>query len=99
MLAECSRDAAELRRRDVQERIGALQLTIASGETLRLGASAGIAVYPHDGATYDALLARADRRMYRDKTRRSLREPPRVQGETRPGPAAAASPASPGLSL
>ena len=48
----------------------------APGQRIRLGASAGAAVFPHDGATYEALLADADRRMYRDKsTRRSAGEP------------------------
>ena len=41
-----------------------------AGKRLRLGASAGAAVFPHDGATYEALLADADHRMYRDKAAR-----------------------------
>ena len=37
---------------------------------LALGISVGAAVFPHDGETYEALLATADSRMYRDKARR-----------------------------
>jgi predicted signal transduction protein with EAL and GGDEF domain len=38
--------------------------------------SIGAAIFPHDGDTYEALLATADSRMYRDKTRRKR---PRLQ--------------------
>ena len=44
-----------------------------AGKRVRLGASAGAAVFPDDGATYEALLADADRRMYRDKAVRGGR--------------------------
>jgi hypothetical protein len=33
----------------------------------------GAAIYPQDGDSYEALLATADSRMYRDKTRRKQR--------------------------
>jgi GGDEF domain-containing protein len=32
-----------------------------------LSISAGAAVFPHDGATHEVLMAKADRRMYRNK--------------------------------
>ena len=35
-----------------------------------LAISVGAAVFPHDGDSYETLLATADSRMYRDKTRR-----------------------------
>jgi predicted signal transduction protein with EAL and GGDEF domain len=69
-VAEASREAAEAKRRELQERIGAIEIEIRPGKTLRLGASAGASVFPHDGATYEALLADADHRMYRDKAAR-----------------------------
>jgi hypothetical protein len=37
---------------------------------LILAVSAGAAVFPHDGTTYETLLAEADHRMYRDKAAR-----------------------------
>ena len=38
-----------------------------AGERRPLSISAGAAVYPHDGDSYESLLAVADSRMYRDK--------------------------------
>ena len=40
------------------------------GTVLPLAISAGAAVFPYDGESYETLLATADSRMYRDKTRR-----------------------------
>ena len=37
---------------------------------LPLAISVGVAVFPHDDDSYETLLATADSRMYRDKTRR-----------------------------
>lgn len=70
VLSECSRELAESRRRELQERIAAIELEVRPGKTINLGASVGAAVYPHDGTNYEALLADADHRMYRDKTHR-----------------------------
>ena len=71
LLDNCSRKAAEARRRELQQRIGEVELRIGRDQALRLGVSAGVAVYPEDGVTWDELIAVADRRMYRDKTRRA----------------------------
>ena len=70
VLSDCSRDAADAKRRELQARIGEIQLEVRSGKRIRLGASAGAAVFPHDGANYESLLADADHRMYRDKASR-----------------------------
>ncbi|MBM3771261.1 MAG: diguanylate cyclase [Acidimicrobiia bacterium] len=40
------------------------------GVVVQIGVSIGAAVFPHDGDTYEAMLATADSRMYRDKTQR-----------------------------
>src|SRR3989440_13060149 len=40
------------------------------GRMLPLAISVGAAIFPHDGNTYETLLATADSRMYRDKTKR-----------------------------
>ena len=45
-------------------------LEVEAGRLLPLSISAGMAVYPEDGDTYEALLAKADRRMYVDKNSR-----------------------------
>ena len=49
---------------------GSLLLEVRPGRTLALGLSVGGAVFPQDGDTYEALLAAADGRMYRDKADR-----------------------------
>jgi len=83
VLADCSRDAAEAKRRELQARISEIQLDVRAGRRLHLAASAGAAVFPHDGTTYEMLLADADHRMYRDKaTRRG-----HVPTPPTPGPA------------
>jgi len=70
VISDCSRDAAEVKRRELQTHISEIQIEVRAGRTIRLGASAGAAVFPHDGANYESLLADADHRMYRDKATR-----------------------------
>jgi diguanylate cyclase (GGDEF)-like protein/putative nucleotidyltransferase with HDIG domain len=70
VLAECTHEAIEAKRHELQERVGQIQIEVRAGKTLRLAASAGAAVFPHDGTSYEALLAEADHRMYRDKAAR-----------------------------
>jgi hypothetical protein len=75
---------------------------VRAGKRLRLGASAGAAVFPSDGPTYEALLAAADHLMYRDKAARrgQTPTPPRastsdyIAPELFPGPLSA-GPADP----
>jgi diguanylate cyclase (GGDEF)-like protein/putative nucleotidyltransferase with HDIG domain len=83
VLTDCSREMAEAKRRELQHRVGEIQLDVRAGRRLRLGASAGAAVFPHDGTTYEALLADADHRMYRDKAarRRELSVPDAARPE------------------
>jgi diguanylate cyclase (GGDEF)-like protein/putative nucleotidyltransferase with HDIG domain len=82
VLADCSREQAELKRRELQERVAGIQLDLPADTKLRLGVSAGAAVFPHDGSTYEALLAEADHLMYRDKAARrrhlTIAEPARA---------------------
>jgi diguanylate cyclase (GGDEF)-like protein len=70
VLADCSRDAAEAKRRELQQRVSEINFEVRPGKRLSLAASAGASVFPHDGTTYEALLADADHRMYRDKSAR-----------------------------
>ena len=70
VLADCSREAAELKRRELQARIAEIEVDVRAGRRLRLGVSAGAAVFPQDGKTYEELLAGADHLMYRDKAAR-----------------------------
>ena len=75
VLADCSREAADAKRRELQARIAEIQLDVRAGKRLRLGVSAGAAVFPHDGSTYEELLADADHLMYRDKAARRAHGP------------------------
>jgi diguanylate cyclase (GGDEF)-like protein len=70
VLSGCSADEAERKRLELQQAIDELIFEARAGKRLQLGISIGAAVFPHDGNTYETLLATADSRMYRDKTRR-----------------------------
>jgi len=67
LLSSCSRPEAEERRRLLQEAVAGISLQAEDGRQVALRVSAGASVFPADGETYERLLARADRRMYRNK--------------------------------
>jgi diguanylate cyclase (GGDEF)-like protein/putative nucleotidyltransferase with HDIG domain len=75
VLGDCTREVAEAKRRELQSKVAEIQLEVRAGKRLRLGASAGAAVFPEDGRTYEQLLAAADHLMYRDKAIRRGRIP------------------------
>jgi diguanylate cyclase (GGDEF)-like protein len=70
VLADCTREGAEAKRRELQQRVSEIEIEARPGKRLRLAASAGAAVFPYDGSSYETLLADADQRMYRDKAAR-----------------------------
>jgi diguanylate cyclase (GGDEF)-like protein/putative nucleotidyltransferase with HDIG domain len=70
VLSGCGADEAERKRVELQQAIDEVIFEARAGKRLQLGISIGAAVFPHDGNTYETLLATADSRMYRDKTRR-----------------------------
>ncbi len=70
VLVGCGRDEAEHKALELQAAIDALQFEFRPGKRLPVAVSVGTAVFPHDGDTYESLLAQADNRMYRDKGRR-----------------------------
>jgi diguanylate cyclase (GGDEF)-like protein len=69
LLGDCPPDFVEEKRQELQRLIEEIGVK-ADGLVVPAGASAGAAVYPQDGRTYDALIATADRRMYSDKALR-----------------------------
>jgi diguanylate cyclase (GGDEF)-like protein len=69
VLGDCPPDAAELKRQELQRHIEDIDVLV-DGKPVPVGASAGVAVFAHDGRTHDVLLATADRRMYSDKALR-----------------------------
>jgi diguanylate cyclase (GGDEF)-like protein/putative nucleotidyltransferase with HDIG domain len=70
VLSGCGGEEAERKRLELQRAVDGLQFEARPGKMLPLAISVGAAVFPHDGDSYETLLATADGRMYRDKTRR-----------------------------
>jgi diguanylate cyclase (GGDEF)-like protein len=70
VLSGCGGEEAERKRLDLQRAVDSLQFEARPGKMLPLAISVGAAVFPYDGDSYETLLATADSRMYRDKTRR-----------------------------
>ncbi len=70
VLSGCDAVEAELKRVELQTAIDEVVFEVRPGRRLQLGISIGAAIFPHDGDTYETLLATADSRMYRDKTDR-----------------------------
>ncbi|HVH26422.1 MAG TPA: HD domain-containing phosphohydrolase [Vicinamibacterales bacterium] len=70
VLSGCGGEEAERKRGELQHAVDTLSFEPRAGKILPLAISIGAAIFPHDGDTYEALLATADSRMYRDKTRR-----------------------------
>jgi diguanylate cyclase (GGDEF)-like protein/putative nucleotidyltransferase with HDIG domain len=70
VLSGCGQDEVEHKRLELQRAVDLVQFDVRPGRRIPLAISVGAAIFPHDGDTYEALLATADSRMYRDKTRR-----------------------------
>jgi diguanylate cyclase (GGDEF)-like protein/putative nucleotidyltransferase with HDIG domain len=70
VLTDCSPASVEHKRQELQRCVEQVEIEARPGKTLRLAVSAGASVFPHDGGNYEALLADADQRMYRDKAAR-----------------------------
>jgi diguanylate cyclase (GGDEF)-like protein len=68
VLPGCSRDEAESKRRELQRGVERIHFEPVPGTPIPMSISAGAAVFPHDGDTYETLLAVADQRMYKDKS-------------------------------
>jgi diguanylate cyclase (GGDEF)-like protein len=79
VLSGCGRGEAESKRIELQQAIDAVVFEARPGKRVPLAISVGAAVFPHDGKTYEALLAHADSRMYRDKGRRKKSGSARVR--------------------
>jgi diguanylate cyclase (GGDEF)-like protein len=79
VLAGCGREEAEHKRVELQHAVDAIIFEAAPGKIVALSLSAGASVFPHDGDGYESLLAKADSRMYSDKSARK-REAQRSTG-------------------
>lgn len=67
VLSDCDAEEAEVKRVELQQAVDALPFVARGSVHVRLAVSVGAAVFPEDGDNYEALLAVADARMYRDK--------------------------------
>jgi diguanylate cyclase (GGDEF)-like protein len=79
-LSECDHDHAALRTLEIQRAVAGARFEAEPGTFVPLAISAGYAVYPDDGDTYEALLKTADNRMYRDKSSRRTQVHPLARG-------------------
>ena len=85
LLSSCGRAETEDRRRRLQEAVATISLPAEDGRDIALRVSAGASVFPEDGETYERLLARADRRMYRNKAQSKTSRPLPLTGARRDG--------------
>jgi len=88
VLSGCNGEEAERKRQELQRAVDSVQFEARPGKILPLAISIGASVFPHDGNSYEMLLATADSRMYRDKTRRK-RETTGAHGHEELAPPAA----------
>jgi diguanylate cyclase (GGDEF)-like protein/putative nucleotidyltransferase with HDIG domain len=70
VLSGCGAEEAEHKRQELQKTIDEVYFEARPGRRVQLGVSVGTAVFPHDGGSYETLLASADSRMYQDKSSR-----------------------------
>ena len=68
VLAGCGPEEAEHKRVELQHAIDQIVFEARPGKFIPLSISAGAAVFPIDGDSYESLLAKADSRMYNDKS-------------------------------
>jgi diguanylate cyclase (GGDEF)-like protein/putative nucleotidyltransferase with HDIG domain len=84
VLSGCGPDEAEHKQRELQAAVDAIVFDARPGEPVGVACSFGAASFPHDGRSYEALLATADRRMYEDKARRKRHRAPEAPASPRP---------------
>jgi len=84
VLSGCGGEEAERKRLELQTAVDQLQFEAREGKPLALAISIGAAIFPHDGDSYETLLATADSRMYRDKTRRKRQLNPEAARDEQP---------------
>jgi diguanylate cyclase (GGDEF)-like protein/putative nucleotidyltransferase with HDIG domain len=67
VLVGCGREEAESKKLELQQAVERIVFEPRPGKVVPLSISAGAAVFPADGDSYESLLAKADSRMYHDK--------------------------------
>jgi len=84
VLSGCGPEEAEHKRAELQQAVDNIELDVRPDVRIPMMMSAGAAVFPHDGKTYEALLATADSRMYSDKSQRKARRAQATLGASAP---------------
>jgi diguanylate cyclase (GGDEF)-like protein/putative nucleotidyltransferase with HDIG domain len=79
VLSGCGSDEVEEKRRELQEVIDSTVVDVGGGVQIPISVSIGAAVFPQDGDSSEALIARADGRMYADK---AVRKRSRVESQS-----------------
>ncbi len=74
LLEGCSREIAEHKGTELLRAVQSVVLDVSGETRLSFGCSIGIAMFPEDGTSYEALLAAADSRMYSQKLQRRVPE-------------------------
>jgi diguanylate cyclase (GGDEF)-like protein len=99
VLAGCGPEEAEARRLELRHAVESIAFEGSAGRQVCVSLSIGAAVFPGDGETYEALLATADGRMYRDKKSRKRADAGARAGKEVEGAIAEEFAEEPGLSL
>ena len=73
VLQECDALQALERASELQEAVSGIPFEPAPGVAVTMSISVGHAMYPSDGGSFEALIRRADERMYADKSARKRR--------------------------
>jgi GGDEF domain-containing protein len=82
VLAGCGAEESERKRVELQRAVEDVVFEPRPGRRVPVRISVGAAVFPRDGDGYEAIMATADSRMYRDKTRRKQVETPEAEAAT-----------------
>ncbi|HNV01764.1 MAG TPA: diguanylate cyclase [Vicinamibacterales bacterium] len=95
LLSDCGVDQAEAKRTELQKAVESMSFSVGDLLKVRLSISAGAAVFPVDGESYEALLQVADSRMYGDKAARKRAKLPKTGRAPEAGTASPSPPADP----
>ena len=82
LLAGCGAEEGERKRVELQRAVEDLVFEPRPGRRVPIRISVGAAIFPRDGDGYEAIMATADSRMYRDKTRRKQSDTPEPAAAT-----------------
>ncbi len=85
VMSGCGQEEADLKRQELQRTIDAVFFEARPGKRVRIGVSIGTAIFPHDGDSYEALLATADSRMYQNKSERKRVAQDQARGSSSAG--------------